>query len=558
MKKTLLLLIVIVGNWTANAQTGLFETVVTTPFNNNINDLTSHLQGWIGVGAEGDCYTPYILRLDSQGKVTWEHRKPFFFGYAYYSTIAEFANGYYIAGNNMIADDFPASEANGFVDRLDLNDSVVNIITDTAYKGGFHKLTTNDSLILVSAAKAHQSNQIPLVVCYDTAGNWLWDYEFANRNIVNIHFMDTLIWVVTDSFTYQINFQGQLIGPQISQYSISSYIYQDTLITLIDNYNDGYWYNRSGVSNGWINFGGSAFQFIDLFSNSIGESFVLMEDTTSNNFALSQLRGSPINRVSLPTKCVRGKCLAVKDTIYAIGGNLLISEANAIVARTISFNELVPQHQSAVEILACSLIVDSIIEISTYAPQNIISITFNGHLIVSAINTGQDTLASVTLQSELLGRFNCSQSYGFSYFDSVNLAPGDTITDTFFFYYANKTLINTNVMDYEVYAFAPNNKLSSSCTVPFKSTPYFVVGIDDPTLAESITLHPNPFSSTVSFTNLPYGSSIGIYNLQGQQLVKAANPEAIDLSHLSQGMYLYRIIGSNGGLIKTGKLVKEL
>jgi len=556
MKKALLILMVAICTNLGQAQNGLFETVLTIPFNNSINDIETHSKGWLAAGSEGDCYTPYLYCIDSTGTVVWSHSKPHFFGFAYYSKIAKNATAHYIAGNNMIADDYPSHVANGFVDKLDQNDSVVNVITDTLYKGGFHNIALNDTLILVGASKQHFGSRVPFVACYDIAGNWLWEHEFVGMHIINIHFIDTMIWVVTDSIAYQLNHQGQLLPNSIIRTSIASYISNDTLLALVDANNAVGFYNRDANFLFFDTYGLTRFDLVDLYSAAPDVHYALMRDSITDLLLVIEEGGIPSKWVEIPRICTQPKALALMDSLVAVAGNLVFSEAHSSVIKTATLANDLYTHQTSVEVVACSLLVDSNVRI--YTPSfNVITISFDGRIIVWAVNTGQDTIRSLTLQTEMLWSFNCAKEYGFTYFPAISLAPGDTIVDTFYLYNINKTLFSTNILDYEVIAIGPNHKLSSNCLAPFKSTPYIVVGIDEITLAESIKAYPNPFSNSVSFTNMPHGASIGLYNLQGQLLLRSSDTNVLNVEGLSSGMYLYHITGSNGKLIKTGKLVKE-
>lgn len=558
MKKALLIIFTVLAAIATYAQSGLFETVYTNPFDNNINDIAPHPSGWLSVGHKDDCAVPYLTRVDTTGNIAWQHHKPSYFSFAWYNTIAEANSGFYITGHNMIADDYPADDANGFIDFLDYNDSVVNVVTDTTYKGGFHKIAINDSLILVSAIRANYAPKVPIVVCYDTAGNWLWEHEFPNRNIVNIHFMDALIWVVTDSFTYQMSLQGQLLPGSINQPSISSYISQDTLIALVDRDNYANFFNASFDFITFTRFGLHFFDLIDIYSTTDDKHYALMFDSINNQFIVTREGGVPSNWIELPDYCTTPVALSLKDSITAIGGYLETDKVDFGVMRTADLRGNYYQHQSQIELIFSYLSIDTIVYRDTF--DNLI--VYNGSIDFAVVNTGADTLFSFLFHTELLNQFNCSKDFGDSLYVDLAVPPGDTLFSTLELQYMQFFLPNTDTayIQYDVYAVGPNQKLTDNCILPITTTPYVYVGINDPFFADATSVFPNPFDNSVSFTNLQYGTSINVYNLQGKTLAHTMvgnDATSIDLGHLLSGIYIYRITNSSGQQIKTGKLIKQ-
>lgn len=70
--------------------------------------------------------------------------------------------------------------------------------------------------------------------------------------------------------------------------------------------------------------------------------------------------------------------------------------------------------------------------------------------------------------------------------------------------------------------------------------------------------YPNPTSGKVSFNDAPAGSTIEIINVLGKSVLKArlkSENEAIQLSALSRGVYLYTVKLPNGEILPSRKLV---
>ena len=85
-------------------------------------------------------------------------------------------------------------------------------------------------------------------------------------------------------------------------------------------------------------------------------------------------------------------------------------------------------------------------------------------------------------------------------------------------------------------------------------------GIGEAHVFSAITVNPNPASDKVIFSSANHNVeifSIRFFNLEGQQLVfTELNPEqAVDVSCLSNGMYLIRVSTSSGN--SNFKVIKE-
>lgn len=74
----------------------------------------------------------------------------------------------------------------------------------------------------------------------------------------------------------------------------------------------------------------------------------------------------------------------------------------------------------------------------------------------------------------------------------------------------------------------------------------------------SLKAYPNPVKNTLTLSNTTAITDVAIFNLLGQQIVTKAvnaNEGQIDMSHLSAGAYLVRVMAENG--VQTIKIIKE-
>jgi hypothetical protein len=89
-------------------------------------------------------------------------------------------------------------------------------------------------------------------------------------------------------------------------------------------------------------------------------------------------------------------------------------------------------------------------------------------------------------------------------------------------------------------------------------------GINQLNTSNNIIVYPNPSKGVFNF-QLPVAdsqSTVEVYNVLGEEVYKAAMPQAlnggiisIDMSYYSAGMYFYRIVSANASSIAIGKLV---
>lgn len=75
--------------------------------------------------------------------------------------------------------------------------------------------------------------------------------------------------------------------------------------------------------------------------------------------------------------------------------------------------------------------------------------------------------------------------------------------------------------------------------------------------APEIVAYPNPAQQQINFTQVQANAQIIISNTQGQQILSASGTNNINISSLSQGLYLFTITNSKQELLHTGKFVKE-
>ncbi|MGB0974218.1 MAG: T9SS type A sorting domain-containing protein [Flavobacteriaceae bacterium] len=83
------------------------------------------------------------------------------------------------------------------------------------------------------------------------------------------------------------------------------------------------------------------------------------------------------------------------------------------------------------------------------------------------------------------------------------------------------------------------------------------LGVEDDYLDDIIQLYPNPTSNLFAIKGLQKKASVSIYGINGSLVFEDNNyiSNAIDVSHLSSGVYFIKMTTENGELIK--KLVKQ-
>lgn len=95
---------------------------------------------------------------------------------------------------------------------------------------------------------------------------------------------------------------------------------------------------------------------------------------------------------------------------------------------------------------------------------------------------------------------------------------------------------------------------SNGCTS--RSDVYlYSLGINDPSVAASIKLYPNPTTDILHIES-PIALNIRLTDLVGRTITEAANTRSLDISALAEGVYLLNMIDKEGNLIKVEKITK--
>ncbi|PWK17895.1 T9SS type A sorting domain-containing protein [Xanthomarina spongicola] len=79
-----------------------------------------------------------------------------------------------------------------------------------------------------------------------------------------------------------------------------------------------------------------------------------------------------------------------------------------------------------------------------------------------------------------------------------------------------------------------------------------VLGVEEFSLENSVSIFPNPTSNiiTIDTSNKITVNSLELYNIVGKQVIKTNNVSTLDLSELSSGVYMLRVITDSGTLTK--------
>ena len=79
-----------------------------------------------------------------------------------------------------------------------------------------------------------------------------------------------------------------------------------------------------------------------------------------------------------------------------------------------------------------------------------------------------------------------------------------------------------------------------------------VLGVEEFSLENSVSIFPNPTSNiiTIDTSNKINVNSLELYNIVGKQVIKTNNVSTLDLSELSSGVYMLRVITDSGTLTK--------
>ena len=79
-----------------------------------------------------------------------------------------------------------------------------------------------------------------------------------------------------------------------------------------------------------------------------------------------------------------------------------------------------------------------------------------------------------------------------------------------------------------------------------------VLSVEEFSLENSVSVFPNPTSNiiTIDISNRITVNSLELYNIIGKQVIKTANVSTLDLSQLSAGVYMLRVLTDSGTLTK--------
>ena len=89
----------------------------------------------------------------------------------------------------------------------------------------------------------------------------------------------------------------------------------------------------------------------------------------------------------------------------------------------------------------------------------------------------------------------------------------------------------------------------------FSVTDFSVLNTTENENEASILFYPNPFTNQITIVN-PI-NQITIYDFKGQVVFESNNQSSIDLSHLSNGIYIIKIQDENGNILGLEKVVKN-
>ncbi len=78
----------------------------------------------------------------------------------------------------------------------------------------------------------------------------------------------------------------------------------------------------------------------------------------------------------------------------------------------------------------------------------------------------------------------------------------------------------------------------------------------------NIKIFPNPFTENlfIQYNNIPKGTIIKIFNLQGENIFSLkinSDFTCVNLNHILNGLYIIRIIDNKGIILYYGKILKE-
>jgi len=85
----------------------------------------------------------------------------------------------------------------------------------------------------------------------------------------------------------------------------------------------------------------------------------------------------------------------------------------------------------------------------------------------------------------------------------------------------------------------------------------YVTAVTSAQTTGAVAAYPNPATDVLNFTNLPASAAkVQISDVTGRQVVQTTLPGSIDVSGLTQGIYIYSITDNSGNTLSTSRFVK--
>lgn len=570
MKKALLTTVLFLLSISGFAQQCLFEKTYNDYIYDAMYAFPSEVvaleDGWLIVGYKNTCSEAYAMYIDCTGELVWEYFAEA--SYSTYTDLQKIDTLVYVSGVDLGGDDTPGPWQNGFIDVFSSSGFEYRMLRDTLYLGGFGSLFINSSLIVASASTVDMSGigySVPLdlpfdfVNIYDPVNPTVAYVSIPLAGVKQVFVLDTTVVALTYHQLLGYNTSGQLVSSSISTTIDSQAVakqHQDTLLAVASN--AGFYImgsNFQPISSTMLN--GVLDAIIDFqFHNSKwhflakkGQRYLV----ASYDDGLAGI--SFVDSLTIDIGCAVPTDIAVTDSTILVVGYEKLDENYRVFTKSFSHTGNDYSPDGMLDLLSTNFSVDTITSTQTISigPTPIVVYSVGITAKVAVINTGSDTVNSFCIYSDVIDFMNCSRGYLLKCFDSLSLGIGDTIQVEWFY----GDYIKSGNIARNFWIVGINDGLVKNSCDTFVTLETFFVSTDEIALAESISVHPNPFSSQVSFTSLPYNATVGIYSLQGQELINVADTDVVDLGYLSAGMYLYRILSDEGHLIKTGKLVKE-
>lgn len=567
MKKILFILLIVTTTTTGFSQPCLFEKTYN---NSSIGyfvrsypaDVVALGNGWLIVGYQMDCSQAYAVYISCDGEVVWDYHAQA--GYSTYTSLQKIDTLVYAAGVDLASDDVSGETQSGFVDVFTPSGFSYRILNDTHFAGGFASAFI-DSINIVTTASTNDIASIGYSPPLQLPFSYINIYNRANllpaSNSVLVvgakyaFLIDTTIIVVTHNQMKTYSISGQ-IGPQSAYTTIDSQMvaksFNDSLIAvasrnefkiLRNNLQPIDSQNLANILDVIIDFEYADNEWVFLAKK--GNQQLIARYSSSIGF---------IDSFHINIGCATATKLAAKDSTLLVAGYELIDENFSIFAKSFSYSGATVAPLGELSLLSASINIDSTRYSQTINIGTSPIVLYDAWITtqVTVVNNSSDTVTSFCIYSDVVDFMNCSRNYLNKCYNNITLASGDSI------------LIDINYHDiirsgYNIsrsfWVVGVNQGLDKNYCNKLTALQTLFVGIDDVKTPEAITVYPNPFTGTVSFGNLPQGVTLGIYNLQGKEVALTQEVYA-DLSFLTSGIYIYRIVTTNGQLIKTGKLVK--